>query len=350
MNSGLIAYRKNDPLMKKWMVNSIMLKDVPEGEHHSDQAVLNYLMYHDNYDPTEIPLSYASFGHAIHTGQETLIHWCGYGQTAIRRALASLKDYDWNMHRYYDLSWLYGHPEQDEGVLAASDDKQEWMIPWFVGNCRRHSRLPIAVANLGLTQGAVDWCEKNGVKVITLADKFSKAKDTFGWFKKPLACIATPFKKTIFMDTDVEVRKPFDAISSSVFSERQVAMRHDVYTVNSKYTDALPTTDPKIWNSGVIVYHHGNEIIRQWAIKMMQLMSSKPWEYVDGFGGDQDLLSMLIIMHAKESLVELPVSQVRLRVEGDGDSILYHWTGPTGKEHIKNSLLHRLKQAQNIGQ
>jgi hypothetical protein len=98
------------------------------------------------------------------------------------------------------------------------------------------------------------------------------------------------------------------------------------------------------------VYHHGNEIIRQWAIKMMQLMSSKPWEYVDGFGGDQDLLSMLIIMHAKESLVELPVSQVRLRVEGDGDSILYHWTGPTGKEHIKNSLLHRLKQAQNIGQ
>lgn len=221
--------------------------------------------------------------------------------------------------------------KEDFGIVIGVDKNQEWMLDWWWNNYFKHNDYPVFFADFGMTQSGLDYCKTKG----QISQRI-ELEDT-PWYKKPFGCLHTPFKKTLWLDTDCEVRgnlKPvFDFPAG-----HEIAATLDRGTPQ-KWFDALPS-DIRMFNSGAIIYNHGEPVIQKWALMTLLMLTLKP---VEGKlkipTGDQEILALAIRQYAPERAKPLPVDLVRLRLEPDkieyGDCLIKHWTGPVGKDHIR---------------
>ena len=102
-------------------------------------------------------------------------------------------------------------------------------------------------------------------------DQFWQARSS--WFKKPLACLHAPWKHSIWLDLDCEVKAPLDLL----FRAPSIALAKDLHA---------KTADYPIYNSGVIAFSKGCPVIQKWAESSLERSSL--------FRGDQDLLSAIL--------------------------------------------------------
>lgn len=229
-----------------------------------------------------------------------------------------------------------------KGVVVGCDQKQEWMIPWWYTNFRKHNDLPIAFIDFGMTHHAKKWCSAHGIliplkaptgfvypqnKIPTeLCEKWEKRYGTHvwsartSWFNKPFAFLQSPFKETIWLDLDCEILGPIKHLFNKLHKHSQIALVRD----NTGPFEEVG------YNSGVVVYDASSPLLMHWATTCIRKNHQ--------FLGDQEVLTHLIQEGGIE-VVELP-EKYNWVIKGGihPEAVVLHWSGSWGKQTIRNRV------------
>ena len=130
-------------------------------------------------------------------------------------------------------------------LITGGDALQEWMLPWWYGNARRHSRLPVVFADLGLTSRALAWCRERGEVVR------SGVRAACPFLAKPLVLMQSPYAESLWTDLDCEILGPVEPVFGETHSEIGVVR------------DVPGASDPV--QAGVLVVRHGSPTVLEWA-------------------------------------------------------------------------------------
>src|SRR5690606_10167073 len=105
-----------------------------------------------------------------------------------------------------------------DGVLVGSDLTLEWALPWWWERYKTYNTHPVAFVDMGLCFEMKEWCKQRGelirLKIVDfteevepkLAQEWEEKTGTQfwgsrgAWFKKPFACLSSPFERTLWID------------------------------------------------------------------------------------------------------------------------------------------------------
>ena len=215
----------------------------------------------------------------------------------------------------------------DQGILVASDKNGEWLLDWWWNNYSRENSYPVAFIDFGMSNEKLKWCSERGqtiefpftLKTTENKEFLEKAKAQYGneihaarncWFKKPLALTLTPFKQTIWLDTDCEVLGSL----SKLFNYKGLAL-------------AKTGIGSDEYNSGVVIYEKNSPIIQKWADNAV----SNNANYI----GDQDLFSHMVF-NEQLKVTDLPFEYNWNISNGiNENALIIHWSSTWGKTYIK---------------
>jgi hypothetical protein len=269
------------------------------------------------------------------------------------------------------------------GVMTGCDARQEWLLPWWWRHYRRHNDYPVAFADLGMTPAARAWCAQRGsvVDVGPVAQPFEAVQAQAGkpvppgWFAKPLAILRSPFRWTLWLDADCEVRGPL--AEAFAYADRGLAVTPDPYypedrnagrpedrntgmpddretgrpedgvphrysgltAIRSHGIPAIRSSGPTVFRSsghpvlstGVVGVRHGEPAVQTWAAQVFRRL--------ERIRDDQAALNEIRDVHG-DRIVLMPRRFQHLRLAGDAgpDAIVVHWTGPEGKRLIQEKI------------
>jgi|SRR5579872_296891 len=229
-----------------------------------------------------------------------------------------------------------------DGVVVGSDQTHEWLLPWWWGHYQRSNDFPVTFIDFGMSKEMKCWCLERGELIsLPLLEAYLPSKEeidpalvhswekAFGqhfwryrhaWFKKPLACLRSPYARTIWIDIDCEIRASLQDLFSFCEHPSHLALAYD-----------YSTEDLSLYNSGVIVFKQGQSLLQEWA--------SSLFTDIHAFAGDQDSLSK--ILHEKNVTPNLlPQVYNWLRCYPDNpDALILHWHGDVGKRIITHQIL-----------
>ena len=214
----------------------------------------------------------------------------------------------------------------NKSFLVGSDHHLEDLLPWWYLNVKKYNPdIHVTVADFGLTLSGQHWAETHADKVLKY-EKHSK----LAWFYKPQAMIDCPYEYTCWLDIDCEVLKPVDEIFNFPTKEK-MALTQDVVRGN-------PDHDAGIfwWATGVNVVKGKPKILRDWAYHTTH----------SDLRGDQEVLHQMIKTNLEYNnmIIRMPLEYQWLRISlangyDSPDKKIIHWTGPVGKQHIRENLM-----------
>lgn len=259
-----------------------------------------------------------------------------------------------------NFQWRTEGLKECDGIITGCDRGIQWMFPWWFHCLRKHCDLPVTFIDYGMTESGYNWCKNRGeiirikIPVKAMKKRFSmparfmkvlKRKQDIlilqtkrlAWFKKPFALLQTPFKRTVWLDVDCEVRGCISPLFLLADEEIGLSLSPENKIVE-KRRDGILKADQLEYNSGVISYKRGMDIIEKWA---------KATILQDGiFYGDQDILSRLIGDH--KTSVSILSREYNWRVHHWGENanaIIQHWQGKT-----KRTIFERIKHDSVLNQ
>ncbi len=237
----------------------------------------------------------------------------------------------------------------DRGVLTGCDQNQEWLLVHWWKNYTKHNQFPIAFIDFGMSKSAKMWCEKHGVVVtpdvpndmITAKEEISPITTKFweriypgnfwpgrkAWFAKPFALLQTPFKHSLWIDLDCEVRgdlaEPFSVLNQG--HEFAIVPTTSTYE-RSCHITGLHRSDERVYNAGFLAYSHTCPLIQKWA----ENVYSRNHEFL----GDENAL-IRTISEEKWKVKELPsdYNTPCFLPEPDGVKVV-HYCGHLGKQKL----------------
>ncbi|MFI5334199.1 MAG: hypothetical protein ACHQT8_03410, partial [Chlamydiales bacterium] len=234
------------------------------------------------------------------------------------------------------------------GVLVATDENLEWLLPWWWENYRAASNTyPVTFVDFGMTEQARAFCKEHG-ELVDFAFHPTFVKDrhelhsdvklewanygeTFwqarsGWFKKPLALLQSRFHLTLWLDLDCEVMQPLEPLFSLLPPHQDFAIAPEPLFYQGG-SDRL--FGEVLYNSGVVLFRHGAKLIQKW--------STRAFHENGKFQGDQELLSRMIHEEGTE-VFELPeIYNARLVTGVPLHATIIHWVGNWGKAYIRQN-------------
>jgi hypothetical protein len=226
----------------------------------------------------------------------------------------------------------------ERGVLIASDENLEWMLPWWWDRYKKQNQDPVLCVDLGMSPAASTWWKERGLYLRPQMNLPSFEKETIvplrrqtwekkfsginwtrrsAWMHKPFIMGLSPFETTLWLDIDCEVRGSLDPLFNTLFFGADFAIARD-------------PLEEQMYNSGVIVMRKGSSLLQRW----QQFMRECHAEFL----GDQQGLSHLI--HQEQlSFLELPAiynwsAQLDLRAE----VLIRHFHGTLMKMALLMSL------------
>lgn len=233
----------------------------------------------------------------------------------------------------------------EDGVIVGCSRHHEWMLPWWWMHFRPHNPYPVVFFNFGdMSLEARKWCAKRGeLKTLMVPteefvatredvpsecvenwekhDNMNVWKARLEWFKKPFACLMSPFKRTIWIDLDCQVRKSLKPIFK--LCKRGLFLCRELPQVEQIHRDGGSLEPGEIiYNTGVIPFLHGEPLIENWARECVERNRL--------LRGDQEVLSRWLF----ENGMELPIlpSIYNFRVEEivnnggvDSKTVIIHW-------------------------
>lgn len=232
---------------------------------------------------------------------------------------------------------------RERGFLVASDQNMQWLLPWWWERYSACNAHPVCFIDFGMTLEARKWCAERG-QVLLLPEtsgchalsqeRESQLEQIYGkswlssrpaWFKKPLACLHSPFEETVWLDLDCEVLCPLEEIFDYISVDKEMAL-----TFGSTTSAIQGLEEPCQWgtvcNSGVIVFHKTSSLIHQW-VEIAR-------DHSDQYFGDECILSKLIC----ESLEKVSLLPEIYNWKMSRGVPLYakiiHWKGEWGKQYI----------------
>jgi len=235
------------------------------------------------------------------------------------------------------------------GVLTGCDQGQEWLLPWFFDLFRHFNpECPIAFADFGMTEKTRNWCRERG-ELFAVEDVPSATSNGFvfeneRWiehpftpsemsakqrlfFRKPLSLLRSPFKKTLWLDLDCQVRASLDPLFS-LPSSGLMAAPAGSFLFAKNLSQSKVFFLPK-FNCGVVLVEKGSQLLEEWA-----LLSCGPISFWTDEG------SLAFVADRKRLLVtELPKTYNWAVAWGANENAqVYHWIGHSAKSYLKNLL------------
>lgn len=227
------------------------------------------------------------------------------------------------------------------GVVIGADRNSEWLLPWFWERYTTTNRLPLAIIDMGMSHGARSFCMDKGEVIELQMPKLPTLSSQLqGWFKKPFACLQTPFEKSLWLDCDCEVLKSLDPLFSL---DVEIALALDTENSHLKEIELGTIAEGEVlYNSGVILYQKTSPILTSWAKKVTEEKSA--------FFSDQHVLSRLI---KERSYPVHPLHEDynwRMSQGMNFNASIIHWAGSWGKEYIRKygGLAHELAALPKI--
>lgn len=248
--------------------------------------------------------------------------------------------------------WLCENPEISYGIVVGLNWGMEIMLHWWWEHYSFHNRFPVTFFDLGMTPSAVRYCQERGevVKVKVPYEDLKKRmkvplhweKKTYGegiyylqqyrrfsWFKKPFCLLHSPYRYTLWLDIDCQVRGDlFDAFFYSENDQGISLASTDGINASLHRIAGWDAPSSHFVNSGVVAFKHGSSVIEAWA------KAVRTWEEM--FYGDQDVLAE-VLSRGKKKLQELPrVYNWRVNKWGENSSVLIaHYAGEARKSLFK---------------
>ena len=241
-----------------------------------------------------------------------------------------------------------------EGIVVGSDLTQQWLLPWWWEHYRRFNTYPVTFVDFGMTEEMKQWCRERGHFVsLPVADIFVAEKKEVdsslseqwegiygtrfwpsrnAWFKKPAACLQSPYRLSIWIDLDCEIRGSLKELFDLCETGSGIALAKE---------DHESTPHQIGYNSGVIVFKQGISLIESWA--------DGAFDSNESFAGDQDILSK-IIHDQKWTVTVLPsiYNWSRCSVENP-QAVILHWHGLYGKSYIHHQILRARLEEDRLG-
>lgn len=240
-----------------------------------------------------------------------------------------------------------------EGVIVGTDLSQEWLLSWWWSHYTKYNHHPVVFIDFGMTTQMKQWCQTKGDLIrLEPADFFVKEKEEIdpslaenwerkygeqvwisrdAWFKKPFACLKSPFKKTLWIDLDCQIKGSVAPLFLFSDHPSQIALAKDRAASSHPNQQGLDCESRFIYNSGVISFEKGAPLIQLWAHE-----SKKRNGF---FRTDQDLLSQLIFEQSLEICELPPIYNWTIGYGENPDSVIDHWVGEIGKLVLRNQLV-----------
>ncbi len=242
------------------------------------------------------------------------------------------------------LNWRTVGLRNEDGIVVGADISQEWLLPWWWNNYRKYNSNSVAFVDFGMSFKMKEWCKERGELIpLRIFDDFvteqadikpkliefwegdlGKAFWSFrsAWFKKPLACLQSPFKRSIWIDLDCEVRGPLQKLFTYADEAPGLGMVRDYGSILIGHNH--------IFNSGVVPFHRSIDLVVQWARSCI--------ERNDSFKGDQEVFSQMVL-ERNIAITEVdPIYNWSRLQEETGKEIILHWHGVPGKTVIQNQM------------
>jgi hypothetical protein len=208
-----------------------------------------------------------------------------------------------------------------KGYLTGVDENHEWMLPWWFSNLRKYSSLPICIHDYGMSEEMSSWAKKHfdHYKLFTKHPKCA-------WFYITKSLLESPFDKTVWLDSDCEVVSYLDDI-------------FDYIKPNMLSLTLDPGRQGSWWGTGVVGVQGFSRILLEW---------HKTIETEEHRGDQEALKSLLDNSSYSSSIITMPQEYQWLRLQlhrkhDTPNKKVVHWTGPIGKEIIKQ----KIKEQQN---
>jgi hypothetical protein len=209
-----------------------------------------------------------------------------------------------------------------ECVLTGCDFNTEWQLNWFIENYGTHENRPLIIADFGMSEQYLKYVSNhprvNGVMNLT------KTKEQ-GWFNKPIAMFNSPADKTVWVDTDCEIKTSLNPLFRMIVRNKLNMVEDKPWTKRRKET----------WhNSGVVGFIGRPEILHTWC----NAIRANPNV------GDQEVLHGLLnpitrITHINDIPSEWNVMRLATDEDGyTGPISIQHHTGSKGKVKIRGLM------------
>jgi hypothetical protein len=221
---------------------------------------------------------------------------------------------------------------QKKGILVASDLHTEWLLPWWWERYSSCNTLPVVFVDLGMSSEIKDWCKERGNLYFfqeSIEDKpltpevLASWEKSYGktyersrsaWFKKPLACLLSPFEETVWIDLDCEVLCNIEHLFDFLEKGKELAIYRS-------------SDGDNLCNSGVVVFKKNSPLLKKWGSIARQNATN--------YWGDENILSELI-QSSEETIAFIPKTYNWRVSTGIPDyAHIIHWVGEWGKEFIK---------------
>lgn len=227
-----------------------------------------------------------------------------------------------------------------DGIIVATDQTQEWLLPWWWGHYRKSNAFPVAFIDLGMSFEKKTWCKERGELIPLRVVDFAKTKEEvdpivakelekeFGtrfwdsrdaWFKKPLACLLSPFQRTLWIDLDCEIRGLLNPLFA--YADDGLAMAPNQFPSPHPYP---------MYNSGVIAFRQRHPLLKEWTESCYQNNHL--------FQGDQEVFSHMIAEKGLSISVLPPIYNWGRCQEENPEALILHWHGHYGKCAIQHAL------------
>ncbi len=230
------------------------------------------------------------------------------------------------------------HPR---GIITGCDKNVEMFLPWWFDNLQKHSDLPIAIIDYGLS----DWGKRAAQNMGTLIQKKSisiakckhqpskaypkrrhDARDTYLY--KPFGLQQSPFNQTIWLDVDCKIQSSLDLLFDTpgfgiVINDsygQEWAQKYKIFR----------SSDTLLLNSGVLVFKKNCSVIKAWADKTL----SEGADYVL-----EDVLLSELIFDKKLPITYLPESYNAYWPLAKEDTCIVHYKNPSGKAIILQEMM-----------
>lgn len=236
--------------------------------------------------------------------------------------------------------WSHQATLDCDGIVVGCNQSEEWLLSWWWDHYRRKNDYPVTFVDFGMSFEAKNWCKERGAfAALRLPDCFVAEKEEMdpalfpqwiptcgvdfwdkraAWFKKPAACLQSPYRRSIWLDLDCEVCGDLKELFAACENPSGIAL------ANYSKTKTLG------YNAGVIVFKRGNRLIQEWANQALDRNRD--------FGGDQDLLIAIIQeQHYAVAQIDLIFNWSRSFKENP-HAIIRHWHGQVGKTIIANEI------------
>jgi len=210
----------------------------------------------------------------------------------------------------------------DKLVITGCDEKSEWQLDWFLDNYAQHVKEPLMVADFGMSAGMVQRLNyhPNVVGIMNLTHTPEK-----GWFNKPIAMFHSPGKKTLWLDTDCEIKAPLTPLFDLIVPNKLSMVEDKPWSKRRG----------ELWhNSGVVGFIGKPEILHTWCNGVRDNPQT----------GDQEVLHSILNPITKMKYInDLPFEWNVMRLATDLDGYkgqikIQHHTGDKGKDKIRGLM------------